>query len=556
MTNRKSSFAEQENFTLLGKSFNGTAKIESSQDVAFLFRNLESVGVENVFLVLVNADGSYSVVFVSTGSENASYFPMREIMGAIITQKPASVYFVHNHPGGTLEASYGDFNAYNSLYRAMAQLTPDIKLNDSVIIDTDKGQYATFNNNNKSTVETKQGRKAVYTPKIFTFSILEYFKKHRKTINGSADVAKFLSAHKRGLISKNHLLVLNSQNEVTKYVILPPYENAEELAVAIAGEVSGYGTACILATNDATSENVDVIIKAANMLQKINIRFVAEQVKEDAGIITHYQNIISEEQALYNLQAQQDLEVREDVVDITENFENLKGKSAQEKKEAIDNALNKLVGAEIETQDNNIIGIKEPQITHAKNKSLHKNKSKAQKKDIAAYQKIESIIKAAVLDRAEPVKTEHNKDLKTINYKMQEVKDTQFFQSFVKLGGDIFKVVIATHRLKSDENEKRSYLYEAYVEAAPYSVTKTPRGSDNIIQENTDFVNEENAPYQPLARSVNGQAISQALQSKNPLAALKTFVKIFTDIYNVSKKSNPNTQIQKMLRRCLIFYTK
>ncbi|MDR1941210.1 MAG: hypothetical protein LBQ47_02680, partial [Endomicrobium sp.] len=83
------------------------------------------------------------------------------------------------------------------------------------------------------------------------------------------------------------------------------------------------------------------------------------------------------------------------VIDITKEFDELKDKSAAEKETVLNNALQGLIGAEIETKDGKIIGIKEPQATHAKDKVLKKH-GKQERKDIALLQKLEGIIKQAV----------------------------------------------------------------------------------------------------------------------------------------------------------------
>ncbi|MDR1941446.1 MAG: hypothetical protein LBQ47_03895, partial [Endomicrobium sp.] len=86
---------------------------------------------------------------------------------------------------------------------------------------------------------------------------------------------------------------------------------------------------------------------------------------------------------------------RNNIIDITQEFDELKDKSAAEKETVLNNALQGLIGAEIETKDGKIIGIKEPQATHAKDKVLKKH-GKQERKDIALLQKLEGIIKQAV----------------------------------------------------------------------------------------------------------------------------------------------------------------
>jgi len=64
-------------------NFNGTQKIESAADVAYLFRHLESAASENAFIVFSNpSNGEYRVQWIGTGGTTSQVIDSKQIAAA------------------------------------------------------------------------------------------------------------------------------------------------------------------------------------------------------------------------------------------------------------------------------------------------------------------------------------------------------------------------------------------------------------------------------------------------------------------------------------------
>ena len=177
-------------------------------------------------------------------------------------------------------------------------------------------------------------------------------------------------------------------------------------------------------------------------------------------------------------------------LDMTDSFADLKGKTAEEKRQILTERLQTLIGAEIETRDGKIIGFKQPEAAHVADK-LNQNNAPAQKRIIAAVENIGQVISNAEQTGRADVDVSHNTNSTLINYKLSEIQEHLIFESPVKIGNNDFIVVLTTNKLKADVDNNRSYLYEVYIRK-PRIVEKTqPRGlSDNNITEDGQNVKD------------------------------------------------------------------
>ena len=50
----------------MGDPLTGPSRIKSANDIAFLFKNLESASTENAFAVFIDKLGNYKVLYLST----------------------------------------------------------------------------------------------------------------------------------------------------------------------------------------------------------------------------------------------------------------------------------------------------------------------------------------------------------------------------------------------------------------------------------------------------------------------------------------------------------
>ncbi|MDR3208948.1 MAG: hypothetical protein LBT45_03825 [Rickettsiales bacterium] len=223
-----------------------------------------------------------------------------------------------------------------------------------------------------------------------------------------------------------------------------------------------------------------------------------KQVMAKAGQYER-QSVMSETGGAY---FQADVLQENEPLDLTESFTDLKNKSADEKSRIITERLRELIGAEIDTQDNRIIGIKEPEATHIADKT--KNKQRIQKKRaITALQELENVIKNSLLVDEADVDITHNRNAERISYKLENVDRFLTFEAPVRISDDIFYVDLATDKLKNDGNPRRSYLYDVSIRKAPYRKV-IPRGlSDVNIPENGPIVNQKRkAAYIPALRAI------------------------------------------------------
>jgi hypothetical protein len=77
----------------IGAKLTGPPEIKSPEDVAFLFKNLESAATENAFVVLIDKDNKYKVLYLSTGRTNATIVDIKLVAAAAQEFNAQSVYF-------------------------------------------------------------------------------------------------------------------------------------------------------------------------------------------------------------------------------------------------------------------------------------------------------------------------------------------------------------------------------------------------------------------------------------------------------------------------------
>lgn len=128
-------FTRDNTFTLTG----GKNKIESPEDIAYIFRCLEDKAIEHAFIVLVK-DGQPTIVHVGMGAVDNTLVDSAPLAVLAEELKPDHIYFIHNHPSGNLKPSTQDIQLTDKLH-FMASKVPMTNM----IIDTYKHQYRLFN---------------------------------------------------------------------------------------------------------------------------------------------------------------------------------------------------------------------------------------------------------------------------------------------------------------------------------------------------------------------------------------------------------------------------
>ncbi|MBD5173676.1 MAG: hypothetical protein HDT08_03455, partial [Bacteroidales bacterium] len=115
---------EEGEFTLVERKFSetgefgftGKERVESIDDVAYIFRALEDFSVENAFVALVK-DGVPTVVHLGMGDATQTLVNMDAAYASMKAFGADEVYFVHNHPNGTLRPSAPDENMCRSIFQ-------------------------------------------------------------------------------------------------------------------------------------------------------------------------------------------------------------------------------------------------------------------------------------------------------------------------------------------------------------------------------------------------------------------------------------------------------
>jgi hypothetical protein len=191
--------------------------------------------------------------------------------------------------------------------------------------------------------------------------------------------------------------------------------------------------------------------------------------------------------AMANLFKQTDVPQESEPLDFTNQVIGLKDKSSDEKQQALDKLLKGLVGYEFETQNGKIIAFKDgPQGNQHILDQNKRTSSQDQKRSIASVGNAEAIISNAtqISDEAAVIDQDYKKDWDRV-YK---------FSSPIKVGNDVFDVILTTNKIKDDTNPNRSYLYEIYTLKRTESLRKysaDPALSDASISQAESNVKDD-----------------------------------------------------------------
>ncbi len=221
-------------------SFSGKNKIESADDVAFIFKQLEDSAIENAFLVFVK-DGKPTILHVGMGDISKSIVDSSVVLPAYKDFGADKVYMVHNHPSGNLVASKPDIDM---LLLLKAQL-PKASV-EGIIINTLSGNYAVINDGEiKPILETQD----TVELEMLSFSKNVFSPEYKSTmaerkISGPESIAAYLSAHRLGSGSKVGALLLNRSNVINGNLVTNSNEVSTENAQELAREIAEAANRC------------------------------------------------------------------------------------------------------------------------------------------------------------------------------------------------------------------------------------------------------------------------------------------------------------------------
>ena len=224
-------------------SFNFTSgeKIESADDVAFIFSALEDAAKEHAFMVYVK-DGHPTVVELGMGTFNATLVDIPTASLAYNRIRPDEVYFVHNHPSGNLKCSKQDVQILQKI-EGMSDVPTY-----GVIINLKTGKYGTFDTASNNGIGTKripdfENRLTVHTLDKQIFAP-DYDPMAQPLITSSEDVAKFLNSHRMGDRAKVSFLILSRANRIVGNIHTPFTDistNPKEIARYISERIIQFG---------------------------------------------------------------------------------------------------------------------------------------------------------------------------------------------------------------------------------------------------------------------------------------------------------------------------
>jgi DNA repair protein RadC len=287
--------SEKGGFTFLGDPLTGPPKIQSANDIAFLFKNLENAATENIFAVLHKKDGDYSVLYLSTGTSTSAMVEIPLIVAAMKELNAESITLVHNHPAGVLKASNQD----KHLHAVLLDSLPEGSVNDSIIINLSSGKYATFTNTYSVQNDIKPSN-SIQEARVYQFDRLKLHTngEPRITMRSGKDVAEFLSQQKSGAVNKIHCIILDASNQIARYCLYDGNLSANILANKILTDVGKFGNNIILSKNEQIAnykihvpqeENILYFNKISNLLKLANVKVLDFlEIPHDERILKEY----------------------------------------------------------------------------------------------------------------------------------------------------------------------------------------------------------------------------------------------------------------------------
>jgi len=204
-----------------GFSFTGKEHIESIEDIAYIFKELETSSVENSFLVLIK-DGTPTVLHLSIGSYATALAPIEQAIVAADAINPDKVLFVHNHPSGNISASKQDMDVQKKMKEIFGG-----KVMPAIIINTTSGKFGMFSEDGR----LEDGNMPLPDEhnnipiNVYQFSQQVFAKDWNPEFAFRAvspeSIAEYVSSHRLGEHKKMSLIILDQAGHVTGNVFLP-----------------------------------------------------------------------------------------------------------------------------------------------------------------------------------------------------------------------------------------------------------------------------------------------------------------------------------------------
>ncbi|WP_321995360.1 JAB domain-containing protein [Draconibacterium orientale] len=267
--------------------FDGRNKIESTDDVAYLFRELENRSIENMFAALIDKDGRPFIVHLSMGTRHATIVDTGLLADAVQRLKPKKLYLIHNHPSGTLMPSEADINIHRQALNAFGSI-----VQEHIIINLDSGKYVTFLLGGDAQI--KQRPETVkesigYNSYNFDRRVFREDTQLPLKISSPEDVAKFLSAQRFTKGKKLSAILLNRGNNIVAYVHLPHSVNSDDgmrrLQDDLAAYIGRFGASNVILSSNSSSFGSDTkkLKYIQNYLRELNVELLDVVNLKDTG---------------------------------------------------------------------------------------------------------------------------------------------------------------------------------------------------------------------------------------------------------------------------------
>ena len=204
-----------------GFSFTGKEHVESIEDIAYIFKQLETSSVENSFLVLIK-DGTPTVLHLSIGAYATTLAPIEQAIVAADAINPDKVLFVHNHPSGNISASKQDMDVQKKMKEIFGG-----KVMPAIIINTTSGKFGMFSEDGRledGNIPLPDEHNNIPI-NVYQFSQQVFAKDWNPEFAFRAvspeSIAEYVSSHRLGEHKKMSLIILDQAGHVTGNVFLP-----------------------------------------------------------------------------------------------------------------------------------------------------------------------------------------------------------------------------------------------------------------------------------------------------------------------------------------------
>ena len=284
-------------------SFSGKEKIESRDDVAFIFRSLENFAIEHSFAVLVK-DGKPCVIHLNMGHFASTPVNKGAIRAAYEEFGADKIYFIHNHPSGNLKSSPEDLRMLDTIKE---QFKGEVEI-EGLIIDTTSGRYGVLQSGTTQEFGSTTSSKGQTDIKILSFDRLSFSKDYdiesMPQVSNSQVVASFISSHRLGGRKKVSFLILDRRNQIVGnfHTAKSSYKDAGNLGREMTRAALKFGGVSVVPYGNVSLTGIQKVSDEIKRMSGGEVRLL-DAIKIDNGLSTesaYDNNLLRESDIEYN----------------------------------------------------------------------------------------------------------------------------------------------------------------------------------------------------------------------------------------------------------------